>query len=389
MPPKKKTSSTFTTDWKSRKATKAALSTFLGGFASEMGEGVATMASAGKKTQIDVIPTGSMNLDLALGVGGWAMGRVHVLWGPEHSAKTTAAMMAVANAQRLYPNKVCGWVDMEQTFDEKWAETLGVDLDRLVIVKNPQSAEDVADAYKRMVMSGLFSVAVLDSIGGMISRREFEKEADESVVGTVAGIVTRMVKQVAPMARANDTCSLVINQVRANIGGYGSDRQMGGGWALKHISTTQCAFRRGDVKTITVAGKQVPVGHEVVVKVEKNKMSAYGRTGTFWLYNTKTAENKPGVDPIPEIVDVGKSLGVLEGSTWVTLPSGEQLNGTKKAVEYLRTHPDEVKDISERIMKTLATSALVDEPDEPDEPDEVTKAMIDFVSEAPFEKDPS
>lgn len=384
MPPKKK-SSTFTTDWKSKKATDSALNTFLDAFSSELGAGTATRGKSKEKTK--VIPTGSMNLDLALGIGGWPLGRIVEIWGPEHSGKTTLAMLAVASAQRLYPDKACAWVDMEQTFDETWAETLGVDLNRLVLVKNPHSAEDVADAYKRMVMSGLFSIAVLDSIGGMISRREFEKESDEEVVATVAKIVTRMVKQVAPMSRANGTCSMVINQVRSNIGGYGASESTGGGWALKHITSVKCAVRRGESKAIQIDGKPVPVGHEVNVRVQKNKLSAYGRVGSFWLYNTKTADNNPGVDPIPEIVEVGKKIGVIEGSTYLTLPSGERINGKPKTVDYLREHPDQVADISKRIMHMLADSAEPVAADEEieEEMDAETEAMIKFVSTPPFE----
>lgn len=386
MPPKKK-SSTFSTDWKSRKATDAALGSFLEAFSNELGEGVARRAT--RKAPIEVVPTGSMNLDLALGIGGWPLGRVVELWGPEHGGKSTTAMLAVASAQRMYPDKACAWVDMEQTFDEGWAERLGVDLSRLILVENPHSAEDVADAYKRMVMSGLFSVAVLDSIGGMISRREFEKESDEEVVATVAKIVTRMVKQVAPMAKANGTCSLVINQVRSNIGGYGASESTGGGWALKHITSVKCAVRRGESKSIRIDGKEVPIGHEVNVRVQKNKLAPYGRVGSFWLYNTATDTNRVGVDPIPEIVDVGKKVGVIEGSTWLTLPSGKQINGAVKTVDYLRSHPDEVEDISKRIMNSLAATAdesvTEDESPEGEETeDEETEAMIKFVSTPPF-----
>lgn len=380
MPPKKK-ATTFTTDWQSRKATASALSTFMEAFTNEVGEG--GLVTIGKNHKpLDVIPTGSMNLDLALGTGGWPLGRVVELWGPEHSGKTSLAMLAVASAQRAYPDKACAWVDMEQTFDETWAETLGVDLDRLVIVKNPHSAEDVADSYKRMVMSGLFSLAVLDSVGGMISRVEFEKESDEATVAKVAQIVTRMVKQVAPMARSNDTCSMVINQVRSNIGGYGASDTTGGGWALKHITSIKCAVRRGESKSIRIDGKDTPVGHEVNVRIQKNKLAPHGRVGAFWLYNTRTADNLPGVDPIPEIVEVGKKVGVIEGSTYLTLPSGARLNGKAKTVEHLRDHPDEVEDISQRIKASLAT-VEADGPVEEDV-DEETEAMIKFVSTPPF-----
>lgn len=268
------------------------------------------------------------------------------------------------------------------TFDETWAETLGVDLSRLVLVENPHSAEDVADAYKRMVMSGLFSLAVLDSIGSMISRVEFEKESDEATVAKVAQIVTRMVKQVAPMARSNGTCSMVINQVRSNIGGYGASDTTSGGWALKHITSVKCAVRRGESKSIRIDGKDTPVGHEVNVRIQKNKLAPHGRVGSFWLYNTRTADNLPGVDPIPEIVEVGKKVGIIEGSTYLTLPSGARLNGKAKTVEHLRDHPDEVEDISQRIKSSLA-AVEADEPVEEDV-DEETEAMIKFVSTPPF-----
>lgn len=355
MPPAKKktTAASFTTNWQPHRATDAAIAKFEESFGKEMGLGV--LSRSDEINPYEVTSFGPISMDVASGIGGLPVGAVVEAWGPEHAGKTTVAMMAVANAQRERPDKMAAWVDMEQTFDKRWASRLGVDLTRLWLVENPQSAEDVADATKRFVMSGLCSLVVLDSVGSMIGRKEFEKESEDAVVAEVAKIVTRMVKQVSPMGKANGTTTWVVNQVRAVIGNnYGPDTHTSGGWALKHVTAMRLNVKRGEAQYITVDGKNVPVSHDVIVRWEKNKMAPYGRSATFNIRNTPT-EKEPwiGVDPVLEAVEFGKKTGVITGSAWLTLPSGEKFNGAPKAVEYLKEHPEEMQAIRVLILERL------------------------------------
>lgn len=355
MPPK--TKKTYSTDWRSNKATKSAIEKFEEQFAKEMGAGV--LSRSDKITPYEVVSTGSIALDSAVGIGGLPCGRVVEIWGPEHAGKTTLAMLLVATAQRQYPDKMTAWVDMEQTFDKTWAKALGVDLRRLWLVENPKTAEDVADATKRFVESGLCSVVVLDSVGGMISKKEFEKESDEATVAAVAGIVTRMVKQCSPMGRANGTISVVINQVRAIIGSYGGNQQSSGGWALKHITSMKLKVNRGASQplTVTVDGETIPVAYETTVKVEKNKCAPYGRVASIWIKNQATVKyGAVGIDAVDEALQFGIREGVIagKGTAWLTLPNGERFNGKDKAKDYLIDHPEVVKEIRDAVMEKLA-----------------------------------
>lgn len=383
MPPKKKVA-TFTTNWQSHKATDAAIAKFEEAFAAEMGT---KPIRTDQYERVDNIPSGSLAFDAATGIGGWPVGRVCEIWGPEHAGKTTECMMAVKEAQEKFPDKMCAWVDIEQTFDEAWAETLGVDLKRLWLMPNPQNAEEAADAAKRFVMSGLCSLVILDSVGGMIGQVEFEKEAEDATVGIVAKIITRMVKQIAPMAKANGTTIIVVNQVRAIIGAMkGPTTGTGGGWALKHVTSLRISCRRGETKSAKVDGEDVPIGHEVINKVEKNKMAPYGRVAKFVLYNTPTKTNDVGVDPLTEAVEFGKKYGIIEGSTWLTLPNGERFNGKDKTIAYLEEHPEVVKDIRDKVLAHFAGPIDGDVEGEPDE-DESVRQMQQFLAgkdDAPF-----
>lgn len=342
------------------KATSAALKRFREAFAADMG---APPVSGLRANNYEVIPTGSLAVDAALGIGGLVRGRVHEFWGPEHAGKTTLGILTAVQAQKTYPDQMVGIVDMEQTFDWAWAVNLGLDPERTML-HTPEDAEDTADAVKRFIYSGMFSLVTLDSVGGMISRAEMEKEAEDEVVAKVAKIVTRMVKIAAPAAHQNGTTVLVINQVRSIVGanGKGPDTHTSGGWALKHITTTKSQVRRGERRTIKVRGEDVPVGYQVNLRVEKNKVAPAGRKGSFWLANQATEKYGPvGVDTLTETVELAKEWGIIEGSTWLTLPNGERFQGIKKATEYLREHPDQVGDLRAKVLESVRKENLSDD----------------------------
>lgn len=270
---------------------------------------------------------------------------------------TTMGILAVIEAQRTQPDKMCAWVDMEQTFEEQkaWAVSLGLDLTRLWRPAHPpRTAEDVADATQEFVSSGLCSVVVLDSIGGMITKLEYEKAADQATVASVARVVTRMVKQCSPIGYANGTTTLVINQVRSNIAKYGPDTTTPGGWALKHITSMRLKASRGGErpKTIRYDGADLPVGYEVSVKVEKNKSAPYGRVANFWLFNRGTDTYGPlGVNKAAEAAVLGPRYGAVETKgAWYTLSDGERCNGNKALVAHLFDHPEKVEEIRAAVL---------------------------------------
>lgn len=354
MPPKTKktTAPKHRRGWDRRSATGAALADFQTAFAKDMG--VELEKRSGKNLQ--VIPTGSLDLDVALGIGGWRAGRIHEIWGAEHMGKTSLSILSCIEALKASPDQMVGWIDMEQTFDDPWAEKLGLDLSK-VMFHTPIDAEDTADAVKRMVMSGMCSFVVLDSIGGMISRAEMEKESDEAVVANVAKIVTRMVKQVSPVATANGTTVLVVNQVRSIIGAMkGPDTHTAGGWALKHVTTSRVRLSGGGEapRQVRMNGEDIPVSKYVAAKVEKNKSAAMGYKGKFWLTNVATAKHGPiGIDQPAEAVSVGRKVGLIKGTTWLTLPNGEKFQGKEKTADYLRDNPEEMASLRALILASV------------------------------------
>lgn len=359
MPPAKKTAAKKTTARRggAKKATASAREKFEAEFAKSMG---VTPKTKPKKPK--VISTGIMSLDYALAVGGVPEGRVIEVWGPEHAGKTTLAIKLAVQFQKAHPDRMIAWVDMEQTFDEDWARSLGLDMSRVYFYV-PQTAEDVADAVKRFVNSDICSLVVLDSVGGMISRVEVEKEADEATVGQVPKIVTRMVKIAAPAAAANGTTVCVINQVRANIGGYGPDEDTGGGWALKHVTTMKLQVRKvGGAGTSREAKrpndeKPIPVGHKIAIRVQKNKMGPYGQVAEAWLHNVATSQFGPiGFDNVGDTFGYAKRLRLL-GPTAASGRYeifGEKIVGEPAVLEYLRLNPKVVEDLRVEILKDRA-----------------------------------
>ncbi len=384
--PAKKAAAKKTTTSKGRWADKPASGVALTKFEEEFEKSMG-VHPGGRPKKKEFITTGSMNLDFALITGGVPRGRIMETWGPEHAGKTTIAILQAVQFQRAFPAKRIAWVDMEQTFDYEWAEKLGLDTSKKKMwFYTPQSAEDVADAVKRFVMSGMVSYLVLDSVGGMISRMEMEKEADEATVGKVPGIVTRMVKTVSPMAYSNGTTVNVINQVRAQIGGYGADEGTGGGWALKHITTIKMKVRRaggqGTEHTVKMPGhdQPMPVGHQIAVKVEKHKMAAKGGQALIWLHNVETSQFGPvGIDATREVFDFAKRFNLIgSGSGGNYEVEGVKVKTGEAVVEYLREHPDVTEVLRGKVLATVA-GQVVEDDGPPEEEDDDPMGIAEMV----------
>lgn len=332
----------------------AALSKFEQRFAKTFGEG--TLTRSAETNPYEVISTGSLTLDYRLSVGGIVEGRLNEWWGPDGVGKTTMNIIGMAEAQRKHPEKMVGFIDMEQKFDKAWAIAHGVDLERLYLY-TPESSEDVADAAKEMVRSGLFSDLVVDSIGAMIPEAEKEKDADEAVVGKQANIVTRMVKMLAVEGGKSGTCINLINQQRANLG-YGADVTTGGGFALRHSTTMKFKLRRTGTTPykVKIAGEDRVVGHELAILIERNGVGPAYRTAIINLFHTSTEKYGPiGIDQADEATTLGIDTKVI-GQTggWYTLPGGERLNGKEKVVERLRQDATLRDAIRQAVLATVA-----------------------------------
>lgn len=338
------------TETKTKGPNARALAEFRKKFAKDFGED--RLIRAVDRAPYEVISTGSLALDYALGCGGYVEGRLVEVWGVDSIGKTTLCLMGIGEAQRKHPDKLVGFIDMEQTFDKGLAAGMGVDLE-LLDLYTPNSAEDVADAMKRMLQSGFYSMIVLDSIGSMIPEAEKEKDADEAVVALQAKIVTRMVKIAAVEAARTDAVVLMINQVRANVGGYGADTTTSGGFALKHVTTHKLKMKRTGTPAYTIQrdGEKVVVGHEVSIEVERNKVAPPRRVAVLNLFNQPSERFGPrGIDRAKEAFVLGsrRDVGAItRAGAWYTLPDGERCQGEEKVLDALRDKPELITQIRE------------------------------------------
>jgi recombination protein RecA len=357
----------------SKTASNAALKKFEERFAKTFGAG--SLRRSAEVNPYEVVSTGSLTLDYRLGVGGYVEGRLVEIWGPDGVGKTTLSLFGLAEAQRKHKGKMVAFIDMEQKFDKAWAIAHGVDLERLYLY-TPESAEDVADALKEMLMSGMISMVVVDSIGAMIPEAEKEKDADAAVMAAQAKIVTRMVKIAAVEARKTGTVVLLLNQVRANLS-YGADTTTGGGFALKHVTTMKLKMRRTGTPPykVKIGGEDRVVGHEVSILVERNGVAPAYRTAIISLLHVSTDKYGPlGIDTADEATTLGIDTKVIaQGGAWYTLPGGDRHNGRDKVVDALRS---DIKMLD--AVRTAVLASVVGEVTEEVQPEDIEDGSPKF-----------
>jgi recombination protein RecA len=333
----------------SAKKAAADFEKFSQSFAKTFGEG--SLHPADTNSPYEVISTGSLAIDARSGVGGYVQGRLVEVWGNESIGKSTLCLLGIAEAQKKYPTRRTAWIDVEHVFDRNWAQQHGVDTGTLLVYE-PQSAEDVADAMKDILRSGFFSMVVLDSIGAMIPEAEKEKDADKAVMAQQAKIVTRMVKIAAVEAWLANTVVIMINQVRANLA-YGADTTTGGGFALKHCTTMKLKLSRTGEKPFTIreGDADLEVGREIAVKFERNKVAPAYRVAKIVMFNQDSKWGPVGLDLVDEAVTLGIENTIIEqGGAWYTLPSGDRVQGRAQVVEKVRANPEMIDTIRQRVL---------------------------------------
>lgn len=325
-----------------------------------------SIRKASEMPKYKVIPTGSPQLDYALGVGGLVRGRMTEIWGSPGMGKTSMSLIMIASAQKAYPDEVCGFIDVEHTFDPALASRLGVDLN-MIDVFVPHEAEEVADICKEMLRSKIYSLVVLDSIGAMIPRVDMDKDSADAVMATQAKIVTRMVKIAVPECDNSNTALLVINQVRADLGGYGDGLTTAGGYTLTHMSTHRIRVKsggKGSLFRIKVEGEEFLAGKRIALKVERNKVAPPEKVARVCLYLMPSVSYGPvGTRPAEEALSLGMvpSVGAVQrhGSGYV-MPDGEIFRGEAKALAYLEENPDVIETIRRIAIKSVADMVTLD-----------------------------
>lgn len=342
---------------------ETAMDKFAGSFEKKFGEG--TLDRRGGTSIYDVISTGSLDLDYKTGVGGLVIGKLYEIWGPNGSGKTTLCINICREAQLKFPTKSVFWVDMEHSFDKQWAIAHGMELENSrAVIYPPESAEDVADAIKEAIRSGLFSVVVLDSIGAMITEEEKEKPAEKATMAAKPKVVTRMVNIACPDADKTDTTVVMINQVRANLA-YGADTTTSGGFALKHCTTMKFKMSRTGTLPFMdeIKGVKEVVGHEIRVKIERNRVAPADRIATITMFNQPSQFGPIGIDKVDEAITVGVANNIIEQPSvgYFILPTtGEKIHGRGKLVDAMRADPESVQYVRDRLLESVEGEIIED-----------------------------
>jgi|TARA_B110000914_G_scaffold141357_1_gene123727 recombination protein RecA len=300
--------------------------------------------------KIEAVSTGSLAIDIALGIGGLPKGRVCEIFGPEASGKSTLAMHVVAEAQRI--GGTCAYIDAEHAMDPEYARNIGVDVDELLI-SQPDTGEQALEITDMLIRSGAIDVVVIDSVAALTPRAEIEGEMGQSHVGLQARLMSQALRKITANLNKTNTICIFINQLREKIGVmFGSPETTPGGRALKFYSSVRIDIRR--IEAIKSDGEIT--GSRTRVKVVKNKVAPPFRQAEFDIMYGK------GISREGSILDVGVEEGIVKKSgAWYTY-EGEQLGqGRENAKTFLMEHPEMMVEIDGRIRSQLVASDVADE----------------------------
>ncbi len=341
-----------------QKALDAALSQI------ERSYGKGSIMRLGKNEQVvevEAIPSGSLGLDIALGVGGLPRGRVVEIFGPESSGKTTLALHVVAEAQKL--GGVCGFVDAEHALDPIYARKLGVALDDLLI-SQPDTGEQALEITDTLVRSGALDVLVVDSVAALTPKAELEGEMGDSLPGLQARLMSQALRKLTGSISRSHTMVIFINQIRMKIGVmFGNPETTTGGNALKFYASVRLDIRRiGQIKE-----RDEVVGNQTRVKVVKNKVAPPFKQVEFDIMYGE------GISKVGELIDLGVKAGVVEKSgSWYSHDSQRIGQGRENAKQFLRDNPQASQEIERAIRKNagLIADQILDEANEDEPPAE-------------------
>ena len=326
---------------------KAALETALAQIEKQFGKGAVMKLGANVTMQVDAIPTGSLGLDLALGIGGLPRGRIIEIYGPESSGKTTLALHALAEAQKM--GGEVAFIDVEHALDPAYAAALGVDIDSL-LVSQPDTGEQAREICEALVRSGAIDAVVVDSVAAMVPRAEIEGEMGDSHVGLQARLMSQALRKLTGVIGKTNTVCIFINQLREKVGVvYGNPEVTTGGRALKYYSSVRIDVRRIEgLKDSTGAF----IGNRTRAKIVKNKVAPPFREAEFDIMFGE------GISKLGEILDLGVKLGIVQKSgAWFNYGEMRLGQGRDNAKQFLKEHP-EVSDEIEKIVRANADRLL-------------------------------
>jgi recombination protein RecA len=318
---------------------KKALDTAISQIEKSYGKGAIMRYGDNQHINVEAIPTGSLSLDLALGIGGVPKGRIIEIYGPESSGKTTLALHIIASAQKK--GGEVAFIDAEHALEPAYARAVGVDIESLLI-SQPDTGEDALAITETLVRSGAVDVVVIDSVAALVPRSEIEGEMGDSSVGVVARLMSQALRKLAGSISKTNCIVIFINQLREKIGVmYGSPETTPGGRALKYFASVRIDVRRIE----SIKNGTENVGNRTKAKIVKNKVAPPFKEAEFDIMYGE------GISKVGEIVDLGVKLGLIEkGGAWFTV--GEtRLQGRDNVKEYLKANPDVADDLEAKIRR--------------------------------------
>ncbi len=308
----------------------------------QFGKGSIMRMGGGRNIDVPVIPSGSISINYALGIGGLPRGRVIEVYGPESSGKTTVALHAIAEAQKLGGTAV--FIDAEHAMDSNYAEKLGVNIDDL-LVSQPDSGEQALEIAEVLVRSGGIDIMVVDSVAALVPRAELEGEMGDSHVGLQARLMSQALRKLTGIVSKSHTCLIFINQIREKIGVmFGNPETTTGGRALKFYSSIRLEIRRiGSIRN-----GENNIGNRTKVKVVKNKLAPPFKEAEFDIMFGE------GISRTCELVDLGVDHNIISKSgSWFSYQDERLGQGRENARNFLKEHPDKADEIEAKIKEAL------------------------------------
>ena len=330
---------------------KEALQAALGQIEKQFGKGSVMKLGDNSQLSVESIPTGSLSLDIALGVGGVPRGRIIEIYGPESSGKTTVALHMVAEAQKR--GGIAGFIDAEHALDPVYAKNIGVDIDELYI-SQPDSGEQALEITETMVRSGAMDIIIVDSVAALVPKSEIEGEMGDSHVGLQARMMSQACRKLTAAISKTNCIVVFINQLRDKVGVfYGSSETTTGGRALKFYSSVRLDVRR--TETLKQGGEAV--GNRVKVKVVKNKVAPPFKEAEFDIMYGK------GISKVGDIIDLAVSKGIVQKSGAWFAYNGEKIGqGRENAKIFIENNPDIMDEIEQKV-RALCGFAGQEEPE--------------------------
>jgi recombination protein RecA len=314
----------------------------------DFGKGSVMMMSDKGVVEQEVISTGSIGLDMALGIGGLPKGRVVEIYGPESSGKTTLAIHVIAEAQKK--GGMCAFIDAEHAFDSVYAQKLGVDIDNLLI-SQPDYGEQALEIADRLILSGALDVVVIDSVAALVPKSELEGEMGDSKMGLQARLMSQALRKLTATINKTNSCCIFINQLREKIGVmFGNPETTTGGNALKFYASVRLDIRR----MAQIKDGDDSIGNHVKVKVVKNKVAPPFRLAEFDIIYGE------GISKVGEIIDMGVELGIVQKSgSWFSYNNDKLGQGRESVKQLMLDNPEMANEIEAKIREKIKEAQAI------------------------------